>query len=141
MTETKYKDFTGAEQKTANDNKGKVLLGCFDRSGSMSGRPFEALKLGALKLAEPLLGPERADRPFDDFITLVYDNKIEMKKNRDKEEYEKYIGSMATRGSTDFKKVFEWILDYVLDEDDLKEITVIFFTDGCDTCNNKNTVD
>jgi len=41
----------------------------------MSGRPMEAVKMGALKIGEQLL--EGINRPFEKFITLTYDSIIE----------------------------------------------------------------
>jgi uncharacterized protein with von Willebrand factor type A (vWA) domain len=42
---------------------------CLDKSGSMSGRPFEALKQGAIKLADSINGGAE----FQHFETYLYD--------------------------------------------------------------------
>ena len=41
----------------------------------MSGRPMEAVKMGALKIGQQLLGG--SDKPFEKFITMTYDTKVE----------------------------------------------------------------
>ena len=41
----------------------------------MSGRPIEAVKMGALKIAEQLYGS--VSDPFETFITMTYDTKLE----------------------------------------------------------------
>lgn len=72
MKEAEFLDFTEAKNGKVVDNKGKVLITCLDRSGSMSGRPFEAVKIGALKIGEALWAG--AEKPFERVITLLYDN-------------------------------------------------------------------
>jgi uncharacterized protein with von Willebrand factor type A (vWA) domain len=76
MSEGEYRRLTEAEEgKPVTNNKGKTLVVCLDRSGSMSGRPMEAVKIGALKIGEQLLGG--SDKPFEKFITMTYDTKVE----------------------------------------------------------------
>jgi uncharacterized protein with von Willebrand factor type A (vWA) domain len=140
MSEQEYLEFSGAKDGKVVDNKGKVLMMCLDRSGSMAGRPFEAVKLGATKIGEAIW--DANVNPFERVITLLYDTSVEHTENKDLDSYKRYISGLKTRGSTDFKKVFEHIYDYVVDPKNLiKELTVIFFTDGQDTCNNKDKVD
>jgi uncharacterized protein with von Willebrand factor type A (vWA) domain len=143
MKESDFISFTGANDTTKVDNKGKVLITCLDRSGSMSGRPFEAVKVGALKIGESLWGNETTDvNPFERVITLLYDNFIDTNESKTLDSYKKYINSLGTMGATDFKKVFAWIDRFVDDEGEkMQELTIIFFTDGQDTCNNKQQVD
>lgn len=105
----------------------------------MSGRPIEAVKLGALKIAEQLYG--NVQNPFEKFITLTYDSKIETFDGNNIDSFKSFISSVGARGSTDFRKVFEWISNFIKTQKDLKEIVVIFFTDGEDTCNDKNLLE
>ncbi len=72
MNEKEFINLTDSEGPKGIDNKGKVLLTCLDRSGSMSGAPLECVKLGALKLGETLLNGG-IERPFERFITMLYD--------------------------------------------------------------------
>ena len=70
-------------------NKGRVLIQCLDRSGSMWGKPFEALCAGALQMGQACLGDEP---PFERFITIFFDNgKPEIKETTNKDEYLQYI--------------------------------------------------
>ena len=48
------------------------MILCLDKSGSMSGTPFEALKKGALLIAKPLY---EENNPFEHFLTLFYDDR------------------------------------------------------------------
>lgn len=96
-------------------------------------------------------------------MTIFYDNKLENKVFNDFEVYKKYIMQTNARAQTNFKIVFEQILRVVnqklnkkqpqtmiagiLDNifgaeeqlvestKQLDELILIFFTDGCDTCN------
>ena len=134
MSEEQYRTLTEAQEgKIVSNNKGKTLVVCLDRSGSMSGRPMKAVKMGALKIGEQLLGG--TEKPFENFITMTYDTKVETFEGTDHEQFKKFINGVGARGSTDFVKVFKWIDNYY--HEGLKELTVIFFTDGEDTCNGK----
>ena len=68
---------------------------------------MECVKLGALKLGETLLSG--GDRPFERFITMLYDTQIDTYESNNLEAYTTYIKNVRARGSTDFKKVFNWI--------------------------------
>jgi len=51
------------------------------------------------------------------------------------------IQSVRAGSATDFRKVFEWLRNFVnQDGHKISEMTVIFFTDGQDTCNASSTV-
>ena len=132
LTQEQYAQLT-LKDSGVKSNKGKVLIQCLDRSGSMSGRPIEAVKMGAIKIGEAVLESEQS--PFEEFITLTYDNKIETNRQADgyfdKVLYEHFIRRTTGRGSTDFKIVFEWIQEYLSQrKNGLTEVVIIFFTDG-----------
>lgn len=57
----------------------------------MSGRPYEAVKVGAGKLGDASLSQEKSSRPFERFITLTYDSSLEVKETDDLEEYKHFI--------------------------------------------------
>jgi len=80
---------------------------CLDRSSSMSGKPFEAVKLGATKIGEAIWASHV--NPFEHVITLLYDHLIEHTESKDLDSYKRYISGLQTRGSTDFKKLFDHI--------------------------------
>lgn len=108
MSEGEYRRLTEAEEgKPVTSNKGKTLVVCLDRSGSMRGRPMEAVKMGALKIGEQLLGV--SDKPFEKFITMTYDTKVETFDGTDHEQFKNFINGVGAQGSTDFVKVFNWI--------------------------------
>lgn len=52
------------------------------------------------------------------------------------------IQQVRAGSATDFRKVFAWLQDFVNNQcKNVTELTVIFFTDGQDTCNNGAVVD
>ena len=131
MTEQEYNSITDQQGAQVVDNKGKILVACLDRSGSMGGRPMEAVKLGAKKIGETLLS-NTVNCPFERFITLTYDTQLEQIEIPKLEDYNKKIDTVNARGGTSFTIVFNWLLDFV-NKSPCKELTIIFFTDGEDT--------
>jgi uncharacterized protein with von Willebrand factor type A (vWA) domain len=111
MSEQEYLEFSAAKDGKVVDNKGKVLMMCLDRSGSMSGRPFEAVKLGATKIGEAIWASDV--NPFEHVITLLYDTSIEHIESKDLDSYKRYIRGLEIGGGTYFKIVFDHIYDYV----------------------------
>ena len=91
MTEKEYQRILGKDdQKIVQDpGKGKMLIQCLDRSGSMSGTPMKALKEGAMVLGKSILEAEH--RPFEKFVTITYDNKIEVCDTNDIQAYTRFI--------------------------------------------------
>ena len=61
-----------------------------------------ALRQGALQIGEDILSKAADARPFEDFVTIFYDNKIETKVLDDLEAYKKYINGTNARAQTDF---------------------------------------
>ena len=55
-----------------NPGQNKVLIQCLDTSGSMSGSPIEALKLGAKIIGEKYYDAE--ERPFEQFHIYLYNS-------------------------------------------------------------------
>lgn len=129
MSETEYNQ--NKVEETKQDNKGKVLIQCLDRSGSMSGTPYDAVKVGATKLCDTLLGQQ--EQPFERFITIFYESNVEVFESKDIEQYKHAIDkSDEICGGTDFIKVFCEIKTFIeMNKSQLSDITVIFFTDGC----------
>jgi uncharacterized protein with von Willebrand factor type A (vWA) domain len=76
MTGEAFKALTGAaaivdvEQK----RKGRAMILCLDKSGSMSGRPYDALKEGALQVGKSIF----ESREFERFITVFYDSSVKI---------------------------------------------------------------
>lgn len=78
MTHDKFNDVTGAGQAAQASSKGKFLICCFDKSGSMSGAPFRALKEGALMLAESVFDGDN----FEGVITMFFDDRCDYDESR-----------------------------------------------------------
>ncbi len=101
----------------------------------MSGRPYEALKTGSL-----MVGKSIFDAPdFELFATCLYDTSASGKIHKDSQQFEALINSSYASGSTNFVAVFQYIESFV-QQNEVTDISVIFFTDGCDTCNNKSQI-
>ena len=100
----------------------------------MNGKPYEALKIGASDIVENILDE---NQPFERFITIYYDDEVSEFESKDKKEYLNKIKMTKCRGKTNFVNVFEQLSNIMIidGKDTFKELTIIFFTDGCDTCN------
>lgn len=116
-----------------------MLIQCLDRSGSMSGRPMAALHEGALHLGKTIIDAEI--KPFQRFLTITYDNQLAEMETDNWDTYEKFIKGTFARSMTNFKICFDRILEVIAADDSITDLTVIFFTDGADTCNKKPDLD
>ena len=75
VDEADFNNLTGnAEGVNENVGKNKILIQALDNSGSMSGAPIEALKVGAALIGEKYYNAE--ERPFDQFHTMIYNNNV-----------------------------------------------------------------
>jgi hypothetical protein len=81
---------------------------------------------------------DAAQKPFEHMIALAYDDRLEKHHYSNLIDYQSWIHGLYARSRTNFKIVFDEILELQMSTPDLTEITVIFFTDGEDTCNEKN---
>ena len=64
MNEAEFNNLTGkVEDADRNIGKNKILIQALDNSGSMSGAPIEALKIGANLIGEKYYNAE--ERPFE----------------------------------------------------------------------------
>lgn len=73
MPQTEYAQVMENEGVQVSDSKGKFIICCFDKSGSMSGAPFKALKEGANMLAEKIYSGDN----FEGVITLFFDDRCD----------------------------------------------------------------
>jgi uncharacterized protein YegL len=101
-----------------------------DKSGSMSGSPFNALKVGAQTVAEKAF----STNAFKEFLTIFYDNNIHVLKTETLQDYNTQIEKVNASGRTNFVSVFDRIKN-MCEKFKAEDITTIFFTDGEDTCN------
>ena len=107
----------------------------------MYGMPMTALHKGAIQIGETILELDQNHRPFDKLITVPYETRIQNEfVAKDLESYKNQIATIKASGSTNFVVVFKRITEYLKVYPELKELIVIFFTDGEDTCNQKVTL-
>ena len=77
---------------------------------------------------------------FQHFITILYDEKTTVTTATKFTEDENQIKSFKAGGSTNFVAVFQYIERLVKQNQSMTDISIIFFTDGCDTCNNMSVI-
>ena len=73
MTGDQYQALTGiipGQELLQSRNKGRAMILCLDKSGSMAGRPFTALMQGAGTLAKQV----NEQNEFQSFLTIFYDS-------------------------------------------------------------------
>lgn len=142
MTGADYQARTGILQgvdTSESKKKGRAMFLCLDKSGSMSGRPFTALKQGAAMVAKSI----SESNDYSQFNTLMFDTGIKTLVCNNEAQLDKYLQDVEkfkADGSTNFVEVFKSIEKYVKGTEGVRDISVIFFTDGQDTCNNKNVI-
>jgi len=121
--------------KKRASNSGKHLILFNDKSGSMSGGPFNTLIEGCLQLSDSLF-PEDGEKAFESVDVCFYDNNTSIKYPKSRDEYIKIIKNEKIGGSTNFSACFDYINKKVKECQDGDEISMVFFTDGEDTCSN-----
>lgn len=114
MSQKEYDELTGQDSsKPQATNKGKVLIQCLDRSGSMSGAPMTALKQGADLVGESVFGDGSQERAFQRVITIPYGSAISVSEDTNLNQYKSVINNISAGSMTDFKKVFDQIVKIV----------------------------
>ncbi len=104
------------------------MILCLDKSGSMSGRPYDALKEGALLVGKGIF----ENKEFEHFATVFYDSNAQGLQAKSFEEYQPAIMQSRAGGGTSFGQAFSWVINFVNQTKDLRDISIIFFTDGLD---------
>ena len=136
LTQSNYQGLTGITPGQASRSlKGKGLILCLDKSGSMAGKPFEALKQGASIVGKSIFEANE----FQTFATCFYDDKATTEAHNNAAKYQEMVTWSRAGGSTNFVNVFLQIEKFCK-EFSIQDISIIFFTDGCDTCNNKSVI-
>ena len=87
--------------------KNKVLFQALDISGSMAGAPTNALKVGALQIGQRFYDAET--KPFQNFITLLYNHEVRAIEEEEKSDYEMHVNLIKAGGGTTFMNVFNYI--------------------------------
>jgi uncharacterized protein with von Willebrand factor type A (vWA) domain len=101
----------------------------------MSGTPYKALQEGAKLVGKSIYDNEE----FEHFATVFYDNRADGLQVKTYQEYETKIDQSRAGGGTSFGKAFEWVISFVNRTEGLRDISIIFFTDGLD--GDKNLTD
>ena len=112
---------------------GRALILCLDKSGSMSGTPYNALKEGSILVAKSVF----ENKEFEHFVTLFYDSNATAMVADSYEEYERKMRATNAGGGTCFFTCFEYIQKFCTDKEGIRDISVIFFTDGQDGDRNR----
>ena len=111
--------------------KNKMLLQAHDVSGSMCGRPMEALKEACLQLGKRYYDSDK--KPFEKFVTMTHHHAIDREFTcADWSDYEKQVKSLYANGGNNFLVAFERILAIIKENPGLEELVIIFVTDGHD---------
>ena len=78
MTEEAYNNLTNttsdARIEAQKKRVGRTMILCLDKSGSMSGTPYDALKQGALLVAKSVC----ESNEFEHFAIVFYDNNADV---------------------------------------------------------------
>jgi uncharacterized protein YegL len=115
------------DQTKGTEKVKSVLILCLDKSGSMSGMPMEAVKKGALEVANAF----DESQTFDKFLTIAFDNSCTAYEYKHKDQYEKLNNQLNAGGGTSFDTVFDTIDKYYLgDYKKYKDCTIMFMSDG-----------
>ena len=141
LTREQYVELLGpADEEVQFSNKGKYLFLFNDQSGSMYGRPIEALKQANLNLCDTLYvndnEPSAGDK-FEEVHLVFFGTNPKDYIARTKQDFKNLTNSIVATGAESFNHCHR-IVDAVADRiPDGSEIYVIFMTDGQDTMNPK----
>jgi len=110
-----------------------------DKSYSMKGAPWDALKKACTDLAESIFGssgkPE--DNTFELVHTIFYDERSTVSSTNRKKQYLDRILKEPIGSTTNFVTCYDRILEKVNKARDGSEFFILFLTDGKDTCNSE----
>jgi uncharacterized protein with von Willebrand factor type A (vWA) domain len=88
---------------------GRALILCLDRSGSMSGTPYNALKEGSIMIAKAVF----ENKEYEHFLTVFYESRAEEMVARDFEDYQTRMRATNAGGGTAFSSAFDCIERFV----------------------------
>ena len=133
MTGAKFRSLTDSaviDEAAERERRriGRALIICLDRSGSMSGKPYEVLQEGSIMIAKSLF----ENKEYQHFLTVFYASSAEELVTNTFEEYQTKMNATRAGGGTDFGSAFDCIQGFVQRTPGLRDISVIFFTDGQD---------
>lgn len=106
-----------------------------DKSGSMSGQPFAQLKEACLGISETIYHGNNGEKSFESTTVCFYGSDAkEYYKLNDLESYNRTIEKSSVGGMTNFSACFDLIYRTMNDAKDGDKFSILFFTDGNDTC-------
>lgn len=93
LSEKEYQSLTGitAGADDFKSSKGRALILCLDKSGSMSGTPFKALLKGAEMIGESLY----ATKDYERCAICFYDDLVKTKEPKNLEDYKSFLKMSA----------------------------------------------
>lgn len=98
-----------------------------DQSGSMSGKPFDALKKACIDIADRIFD----DNKFEQVHTVFYESNVHPFTCQHKNEFVTNILNSTSYGGTGFINCFNHIEKTLREAEIGSEFSIIFFTDGC----------
>ncbi|CAI2379367.1 unnamed protein product [Moneuplotes crassus] len=107
-----------------------TFLMVLDMSGSMCGGRWKALTEGAIQVATRIYEKNE----FNHFITMFFNNSVHMMPTDSLYDFKEKISKVRATSTTNFLKAFERIQTYC-ERKETQDLTVLFLTDGNDTCN------
>jgi len=120
---------TALTKSVESSKDGKTLILFNDKSGSMSGEPFKALKEGCLSLKDELFNAK--DKcSFEKVFVNFYDDRLVPKEIKKMSEYVSHIQNMNIGGMTNFTICMEEIYQQAKRSNKGDELSIVFFTDG-----------
>lgn len=128
MTQGDFEALSSSKAKIKS-SKGKAIILCLDKSGSMSGTPYEALKQGCLELGKTLFSGDL----FEHIVICLYESYVNASVHVKEETYAQVLRGSYAGGGTNFVVVNDYIEKFV-QENQVSDLSVIFFTDGEDGC-------
>lgn len=127
----------GALNADQNDlfTKKSSFLMVLDRSGSMCGGPWKALTEGATQVATRIY----EQKEFEHFSTMFFNHQCVVMPTDNLVDFNSKISQVQPKSKTDFVVTFKKIVAYC-EKQTPEDLTVLFLTDGNDTCNDPEKV-
>lgn len=116
-----------------------MLVFFCDKSGSMSGKPYQTVKDGLINLADTIFGEKEEDNAFRSVHTVWFDNYVEPHVTSKKEAYLADLRRNHSMGGTDFYPCFDYIEKLIKSEPEGTRISVVFLTDGQGSYDRENS--
>ena len=126
-------EMEGQAQEAEASGSKKSLLLFLDNSGSMSGSYMRALKEGCTQLAELIFTDEKTSK-FDGIQVVFYNSQAHVSAPETRSNFLNIIDSAKAGGLTNFQDCFELIEEQLEQAAFGEQVSIVFFTDGQDTC-------